>query len=118
MNKSAISYNNKRFVAVQNSSNGEVSAAVEFCYYQENNIIWATYQGGNIVRGTLIGKVEHEGSLHFVYQHINSSGQLMTGKCNSIPKILADGRIRLYETWQWTCGDFSAGTSVVEEIVL
>jgi len=40
----------------------------------------------------------------------------MTGICRSTPQTLADGRIRLHEKWQWTCGDLSLGESVVEEI--
>jgi len=40
----------------------------------------------------------------------------MTGKCKSRPEILENGKIRLHERWQWTCGDMSKGTSVLEEI--
>lgn len=40
----------------------------------------------------------------------------MTGKCVSKPEVLENGKIRLYEKWQLTCKDFSAGESVVEEI--
>lgn len=32
------------------------------------------------------------------------------------PEILPDGRIRLHERWQWTNGDGSSGTSIVEEL--
>jgi hypothetical protein len=40
----------------------------------------------------------------------------MTGKCFSKPEILTNGKIRLHETWQWTSGDLSTGTSIIEEI--
>jgi hypothetical protein len=50
------------------------------------------------------------------YQHLNSGGELMTGKCRSTPDILPDGRLRLRELWQWTSGDFSRGESVIEEV--
>ena len=50
------------------------------------------------------------------YQYINKEGELMTGKCISAPEILPDGRIRLKEKWQWTCGDHTGGESVVEEV--
>jgi hypothetical protein len=50
------------------------------------------------------------------YQHINRKGELMTGVCTSIPERLSDGRIRLHERWQWTCGDHSTGESIIEEI--
>jgi hypothetical protein len=50
------------------------------------------------------------------YHQININNKIMTGKCYSKPEILVDGKIRLYETWQWTSGDFSSGTSIIEEI--
>jgi len=40
----------------------------------------------------------------------------MTGVCRSRLEILADGRYRLHEDWQWTSGDLSSGSSIVEEI--
>jgi hypothetical protein len=40
----------------------------------------------------------------------------MTGKCVSTPEITPDCKIRLYEKWKWTCGDFSSGESIIEEI--
>ena len=66
--------------------------------------------------GTLIARVDYAGNLNMRYQHINKAGELMTGKCISVPEILPDGRIRLKETWQWTCGDHTGGESVVEEV--
>jgi hypothetical protein len=30
--------------------------------------------------------------------------------------MLENGKIRLYETWQWTSGDLTKGTSIIEEI--
>jgi hypothetical protein len=50
------------------------------------------------------------------YQHLNTRGEMMTGRCHSVPEILSDGRIRLRESWQWTCGDYSSGESVVDEV--
>lgn len=50
------------------------------------------------------------------YHQINLNDELMTGICNSKPEILPNGKIRLYENWQWTSGDHSEGQSVIEEI--
>jgi hypothetical protein len=50
------------------------------------------------------------------YQHANTAGELMTGVCRSTPELLPDGRIRLHESWRWTCKDGSSGTSVIEEV--
>lgn len=113
----AIHYHGRTFRSVNNSANGEVDGATLFHYQQQGQIVWATYQGGAIQWGTLIAKVDEAGCLEMRYQHINTSGQLMTGECQSTPEMLPDGRIRLHERWQWTSGDRSAGESTVEEVV-
>ncbi len=114
MNK--INYDKRVFKSVQNSETGEVSAETTFYYHQKENLVWAEYAGGEIVFGNLIAKVLSDNSLEMRYQHLNSKGELMTGKCFSTPEILENGKIRLHESWEWTSGDFSKGVSVVEEI--
>lgn len=111
-----INYDGRKFTSVQNSESGEVSAATVFQYHHKDNLVWAEYRGGEIVFGNLIAKVAENGALEMHYQHFNRHGALMTGICHSTPEILADGRIRLYEKWQWTSGDLSRGESIVEEI--
>lgn len=111
-----INYDNRIFKSVQNSETGEVSSETTFHYHQKENLVWAEYSGGDIVFGTLLAKVLENSSLEMRYQHLNKTGALMTGKCFSTPEIMENGKIRLFENWQWTSGDFSKGASVVEEI--
>jgi len=111
-----MNYNNKKFRAVSNSDNGEVSIEMVFHYKQTGNIVTCEYQGEQIAKGHLIGIVADDGSIDMRYHQINKRGQLMTGLCLSTPEILADGKIRLHESWQWTSGDNSRGNSVLEEI--
>lgn len=114
---SKINYDNRYFASIENSASGEVSTETVFHYHQTDDLVWAEYKGGEIVFGSLIAKVDDDGNLDMRYQHLNTKGELMTGKCFSTPEVLTDGRIRLNEKWQWTCGDFSSGESVIEEIV-
>jgi len=113
---STVDYNNRVFASISNTDNGEVSNKTIFKYKQQNDIVWAHYSGGDIVKGFLIGKCDKDGKLEFNYQHININKEIRTGKCTSIPQILTDGRIRLIESWEWTNEDMSKGTSVIEEI--
>ena len=55
-------------------------------------------------------------SLDMRYQHMSNDGVLKTGECRSLPEVLADGRLRVHESWQWTLGTGGSGTSVIEEI--
>lgn len=110
-----IDYHNKVFVPLSNSENGEVDANMEFLYQQEGNIVTSTYSGGRIRLGHLIAIVDTNGGLDMRYHQINDKGEIMTGYCKSTPEILQNGKIRLHEKWQWTCGDFSEGDSVLVE---
>ena len=107
---------NKVFAPVSNSSNGEVNGHTLFHYQQKGKLIFATYEGGEIVHGQIIGTIHPLGHLDLRYQHVNAEQEIMTGKCHTVPHLLEDGRIRLYEQWQWTSGDQSKGESIVEEL--
>lgn len=111
-----INYDNRKFRSNENTENGEVSAETIFHYHQKDGIVWATYEGGSIQFGTLIAKVREENHLEMRYSHVNTNGELKTGKCHSSPEILPDGRLRLHENWQWTGQDQSSGQSIIEEI--
>jgi len=110
-----INLNNKIFKALSNSENGEVSNETIFHYKQSENIIWADYSGGEIVKGNLTGKYIEENKIQFVYQHINKNEEIMTGKCTSKIEIDKNNKINLTENWQWTCKDFSKGKSKLIE---
>lgn len=111
-----INYHGKSFRPVQNSENGETSAETIFHYRQKGNILTSTYSGGKIKTGHLIGLVDENGKIEMRYHQVNTSGELMTGICRSVPELLPNGKIRLHETWQWTSGDLSKGNSILEEI--
>ena len=111
-----MNYNGKKFRAIKNSENGETSSETVFEYFQNGNIIEADYSGGEIVKGHLLGIVDNEGNIKMNYHQINTRGKIMTGKCDSKPEILTNGKIRLHERWEWTSGDLSTGHSIIEEI--
>ncbi|CAM3454374.1 n-acetylglutamate synthase [Zobellia roscoffensis] len=111
-----MNYNGKKFRPVQNSENGETTQETVFHYKQNGNILTSEYAGGKIEKGHLIGLVDDQGYIDMRYHQVNTDGELMTGLCSSIPEITKEGKIRLYETWQWTSGDRSKGTSILEEL--
>ena len=110
-----IYYHGRTFTGVSNSPNGQVSGDTVFNYSQHDLILSATYQGGSIREGHMLGQIHEDNSLYFTYHHIDTDGQLKSGYCNSVPEVLPDGRIRLHETWEWTHGGEGKGESVVEE---
>ena len=110
-----MNYNNKVFKPISNTDNGETSNETIFHYKQVGNIVTATYSGGKIIQGHLIGLVDSFGNIEMRYHQVNEKNELMTGICKSTPEILANGKIRLQEAWEWTSGDKSTGTSIIEE---
>ncbi|KAL2761011.1 hypothetical protein ACRALDRAFT_1059284 [Sodiomyces alcalophilus JCM 7366] len=109
-------YNGRVFRSVSSSENGEVSAQTRFHYHQDDAVVWAEYSGGHILKGFLIATLQDDDCLEMRYQHINTGGALMTGRCRTVPERLPDGRLRLHETWEWTSGDRSTGVSTLEEV--
>ncbi|MGD1840048.1 MAG: n-acetylglutamate synthase [Thermonemataceae bacterium] len=111
-----INYHNRSFKPISNTENGETSNETIFAYKQEGNIVSAEYVGGQIKYGHLIGLVDEAGNIEMRYHQVNDNNELMTGICQSTPEMLANGKIRLHETWQWTSGDQSSGKSILEEV--
>jgi len=110
------SLDNKTFRSVSNSGNGEVSEATTFHYQQNGSMIMASYSGGTIKDGNLLGQIDEEGILTFAYQHYNTDNEFRTGRCTSTPELLSNGKIRYHESWEWTGGLEGSGESIIEEV--
>jgi len=111
-----MNYHNKKFRPVSNTANGETTADTVFHYKQFGNMLTAEYSGGRIKYGHLIGLVDHKGNIEIRYHQISDKDELMTGICTSTPEVLANGKIRLHESWEWTSGERSKGRSIIEEM--
>lgn len=118
MTRTAIDYSDRLFRAVQVDGQGDVGGDTLFRYSQRGTRLTATYSGGDVEYGTMIGTVHQDGSLTFLYHHRTKDGELNAGQCESRPEILKSGRIRLHERWVWTYGSNAGqrGESVVEEV--
>ncbi|MFD2923482.1 n-acetylglutamate synthase [Halobacillus naozhouensis] len=111
-----INFDNRKFVSVENTTSGEVSSKTYFHYKQEGNILYADYLGGEILKGKLIGIVHEDDSLEFRYNHVNTRHEIRGGKCKSIPKLTSEGKIELYEKWQWLDREQNEGESLIREV--
>ncbi|MFD8806147.1 hypothetical protein [Streptomyces sp. NPDC059597] len=100
---------------VADQSPGQVGTRTRFTYHERDGEVWAEYAGGDVVRGHLVGTREGD-RLDFRYVQLRQDGTTASGHCVSHVVELADGRVRLEETWEWESRPGS-GTSVVEEPV-
>ncbi|ELK45641.1 MULTISPECIES: hypothetical protein [Bacillaceae] len=111
-----IDVHNKTFVSVQNTEDGEVSAETTFHYYQEESIIYADYSGGDIVKGSLVGIVKEDDTLEFRYNHVNNQKEIRGGSCVSTPVLTKEGKLELWESWQWNDKAQTRGESLIREV--
>ena len=109
-------YGGRLFRPIEASDSSQTNTDTIFKYEQNDDLVTATYSGGNIQFGQIIGKVDANGILDMRYQHVDRNGELMTGYCKTTPEVLPNGKIRLHEKWRWTCGHRAKGKSVLEEI--
>lgn len=93
---------------------GQVGTRTRFTYHERDGRIWAEYEGGDVVRGHLVGTRDAD-TLDFRYVQLKRDGTTSSGHCVSTVTDLADGRVRLDERWEWE-SQRGSGTSVVEEL--
>jgi len=110
----SVSLDGRVLAGVSNTGDGDVGAATVFRYHEDGDAVWAEYAGGAVRRGHLVG-TRHGYRLDFRYVHLDTDGATASGHCASRVELLADGRVRLHETWRWESRSGS-GHSVVEEL--
>jgi hypothetical protein len=103
-----------RVFTVVDSGGGVATAATVFRYAEYDGVVTATYEGGTIRRGFLVGTRSGD-SLDFRYVQLHADGSTATGHCVTQLELLADGRVRLNETWEWESRP-GRGRSVAEEL--
>jgi hypothetical protein len=111
----AASLEGRRFRSVANVG-GEVGTETIFSYAEDDTgEVWASYRGGGIRRGFLVGRRAGD-RVEFRYVQLNDANETSSGHCVSTVSTLPDGRLRLDETWEWESRPGS-GTSAVEEML-
>ena len=110
--------NNKVFMSVSNTANGDVNSATRFYYNQKGSVITAHYEGGVVQLGSIIGKMLDAENFTICYQHLTVNGELRAGQCSTRIELLDNDVIKLIEEWQWLNGDLSTGHSELIEVVL
>jgi hypothetical protein len=110
----AESLDGRRFRVSAMGTEGEASEATVFEYHEHDGVVWARYEGGAVRLGFLVGARRRD-RLDFRYSQLNESGETSNGRGSTTISVLADGRLRLEEDWEWESKP-GAGTSAAEEI--
>jgi hypothetical protein len=107
-----INYDGRRFRPADDPDASDRVAT----YRQDGDLLWGEFSGGRARRGSLTGTCTPDGKLDFAYCMVLESGEVISGHCTSIPRILDDGRIQLDEVWQRFGAHESVGISRLHEI--
>jgi hypothetical protein len=103
-----------RFRSARDVEGGDVGADTIFHYREDDGVVHARYEGGAVTLGFLVGSRSGD-RLDFRYAQLRADGTTATGHCVSEIETLADGRLRMNETWEWDSADGS-GTSILEQV--
>ncbi|WP_114575790.1 hypothetical protein [Saliphagus sp. LR7] len=109
-----VSLDGRTLVGVENDAAGDVGPDTVFEFEQDGNRLSATYSGGSVVEGHLLGTIE-EDRWDVRYVQVTADGETATGHSVGVVSRLEDGRVRVEDEWEWESKSGS-GTSVHEEI--
>lgn len=98
--------------AVQTASNGVVNAETVFRFRQDGERVHATYAGGRVEHGHLVGLVRGA-RLEFCYCQRHTDGSLDHGRSECELRRSADGLVQVVEHFEWGEGK---GTNVFQEL--
>ncbi len=108
------SLDGRRFTAVSGGVDVGADTVFRFTEDRLTSVVTGTYRGGAVLAGSLVGL--RDGSrVEFRYTHATRSGFVESGVSQDRLSVLADGRLRLDESWEWT-SKTGSGTSVLEEL--
>jgi hypothetical protein len=110
-----INYDGRRFRPAAGTGQ-ESEQGRQARYWQDGDLLWGEFTGGCARRGALTGTCRLDGTLDFAYCMVLDSGDVVSGRCMSTPRILGDGRIQLHERWERYGPHAATGESCLEEI--
>src|SRR5258708_8549729 len=95
-----ITFENLRMNVIQTAPNGVVNELTIFTFSQNGSFVSATFSGGLIFKGHLVGKI-HNDKLLFSYCQIQIDGKIDNGQSECEITAGENGKIRLIENFKW-----------------
>ena len=111
-----IDLDGRRLKVASTDPNGVVSAETTLTLNQRGDVVTGHYEGGAILAGALVGRMDATGALRFCYAQTDRDGRIDSGISRAVLDTLPDGRVRLTEMFQWFTRD-EGGTNVFEELL-
>lgn len=105
----------KTFVVIENDK-GLSSSETKFHYAQFEDLITATYKGGKIREGKIVGRQTAPDEIELLFQCVTETNELKAGQSKGKITEDSNGKLQLSFEWNWLNGDRSGGMSYYTEI--
>ena len=99
----------------QTAPNGVVNESTIFSFSQDDRFISATYTGGKIFKGYLVGTLDGD-KLLFSYCQLQNDGKMDNGQSECELSIGESGKIRLTEHFEFASREDGQGVNVFQEL--
>ena len=97
-----INLNGKRFTLISNTAGNADAGKTIFMFVQNGRAIRATYEGGGVVLGAIIGHIAQDDHLIVLFQQVTNAGKLCGGEGEIEVTSGADGKLRFVDDWRFT----------------
>ena len=104
----------KVFTVADNSSAGTVDGRTRFVFTERDGSVRATYAGGDVAFGSIVGRRKSETHISLLYQCETVAGELRAGEADVALEATERGMV-LSMDWQWLTGGQERGTSAYVE---
>jgi hypothetical protein len=110
-----INLDGLRMNVISTAENGVVNSDTIFEFHQVGDDVWASYSGGKVVRGFLVGRALKD-KLEFQYCQTQTDGALDGGRSTCELRTTDTGIVQLIEHFDWGSRP-GGGTNIFEEII-
>jgi len=100
---------------IKTAPNGVVNESTIFFFSQTGNFVYATYSGGPIFKGYLVGTISND-KLVFSYCQIQIIGKIDNGQSECDIIFGENGKIRLIEHFKWASRNDETGVNIFQEL--
>ena len=108
-------FDKKQFKVIKNDGiDIEVNTETIFNFHQNNELIYAEYEGGKIKYGEIFGLIENE-NIYFYYNQENLAGQKNQGSSKDEIILLENDKLQLIDKWEWKTKS-GQGLCILEEV--
>jgi len=110
-----MNLDNIKMNVIKTAPNGVVNDLTIFTFSQTDNVVSATYCGGEILKGYLVGRVDKD-KLSFCYCQLQTNGKMDNGQSECDIVIGEIQKIQLIERFEWGSREDKNGVNIFQEL--